>query len=410
MQQCRATRRFSSVGANPMAQWLEDFAKRHPERFAEASSSTPSAPVESGAALAQRAGASIMQPMDGLPTLKPARELTAPATRMTTLPNGVRVISIDTFCGVCSVGAFVDAGSRHETAANWGVGSVLEKLAFKGGASGEGGRSPVEVAALMERHGINPSTMSSREHISFQLEAQREHMPVIVDLLAETCLDPALHETDLAEARTVLDFEEQDREYMPEEIVTELIHEAAYGKTSQLGHAQLCSAQRAQEITLPLLREFSSAHFTGDNIVISAAGVDHDELVIEAEKHFGAAAAGKDPQRDEIDEGKYVGGHVFVDAAPAQMAVSSAHVHAPPAMCHVALGFESSGWSNDELVPMCVMSTLLGGGSSFSAGGPGKGMYSRLYLEVLNRHYWVESVSNIYFSHQYSNDFTLLCD
>jgi processing peptidase subunit alpha len=37
------------------------------------------------------------------------------------------------------------------------------------------------------------------------------------------------------------------------------------------------------------------------------------------------------------------------------------------------------------------MSTLLGGGSSFSAGGPGKGMYSRLYLQVLNRHYWVES-------------------
>jgi processing peptidase subunit alpha len=34
---------------------------------------------------------------------------------------------------------------------------------------------------------------------------------------------------------------------------------------------------------------------------------------------------------------------------------------------------------------------LLGGGSSFSAGGPGKGMYTRLYREVLNRYYWVES-------------------
>lgn len=30
---------------------------------------------------------------------------------------------------------------------------------------------------------------------------------------------------------------------------------------------------------------------------------------------------------------------------------------------------------------------LLGGGGSFSAGGPGKGMYSRLYTQVLNR-YW----------------------
>jgi len=32
-----------------------------------------------------------------------------------------------------------------------------------------------------------------------------------------------------------------------------------------------------------------------------------------------------------------------------------------------------------DVVVECVMDTLLGGGSSFSAGGPGKGMYSRLY-------------------------------
>ena len=36
---------------------------------------------------------------------------------------------------------------------------------------------------------------------------------------------------------------------------------------------------------------------------------------------------------------------------------------------------------------------LLGGGGSFSAGGPGKGMYSRFYENVLNRHYWMESAT-----------------
>lgn len=28
---------------------------------------------------------------------------------------------------------------------------------------------------------------------------------------------------------------------------------------------------------------------------------------------------------------------------------------------------------------------MMGGGGSFSAGGPGKGMFTRLYLNVLNR-------------------------
>jgi processing peptidase subunit alpha len=49
---------------------------------------------------------------------------------------------------------------------------------------------------------------------------------------------------------------------------------------------------------------------------------------------------------------------------------------------------------------MCVLEKLLGGGSSFSAGGPGKGMYTRLYLDVLNRHHWVESAQSFVVPHQ----------
>ena len=56
---------------------------------------------------------------------------------------------------------------------------------------------------------------------------------------------------------------------------------------------------------------------------------------------------------------------------------------------HVSVAFDSGhGWHGDDVIPACVLHSLLGGGDSFSAGGPGKGMYSRLYREVLNRYYW----------------------
>ena len=58
---------------------------------------------------------------------------------------------------------------------------------------------------------------------------------------------------------------------------------------------------------------------------------------------------------------------------------------------HVALGFNPGSWYSDELIDVCTLHFLLGGGGSFSAGGPGKGMYSRLYLNVLNKHPWVDS-------------------
>jgi mitochondrial-processing peptidase subunit alpha len=43
-----------------------------------------------------------------------------------------------------------------------------------------------------------------------------------------------------------------------------------------------------------------------------------------------------------------------------------------------------------DFVAACVLSQLLGGGGSFSAGGPGKGLYSRFYMNVLNRYSRIE--------------------
>lgn len=41
-------------------------------------------------------------------------------------------------------------------------------------------------------------------------------------------------------------------------------------------------------------------------------------------------------------------------------------------------------------MPLCVLNTMMGGGASFSAGGPGKGMYTRLYQNILNRYGYVQ--------------------
>ena len=57
------------------------------------------------------------------------------------------------------------------------------------------------------------------------------------------------------------------------------------------------------------------------------------------------------------------------------------------------LGFEfQGGWRDAKRsTAVTVLSMLLGGGGSFSAGGPGKGMYSRLYTRVLNRYGWAQN-------------------
>ncbi|KAI1931747.1 Mitochondrial-processing peptidase subunit alpha [Ophidiomyces ophidiicola] len=62
-----------------------------------------------------------------------------------------------------------------------------------------------------------------------------------------------------------------------------------------------------------------------------------------------------------------------------------------PRLSHVHLAFEALPISSPDIYALATLQTLLGGGGSFSAGGPGKGMYSRLYTNVLNQFGWVES-------------------
>lgn len=56
-----------------------------------------------------------------------------------------------------------------------------------------------------------------------------------------------------------------------------------------------------------------------------------------------------------------------------------------PELAHIVIGLESVGHQHKDFVSHCVLNMMMGGGGSFSAGGPGKGMYTRLYTNVLNR-------------------------
>lgn len=72
-----------------------------------------------------------------------------------------------------------------------------------------------------------------------------------------------------------------------------------------------------------------------------------------------------------------------------------------PHLSYIHLAFEALPISSEDIYALATLQTLLGGGGSFSAGGPGKGMYSRLYTNVLNQYGWVESC--VAFNHSYTD-------
>ena len=57
--------------------------------------------------------------------------MNVPETRVTAIKNGLRVASEDYGLPTCTVGVWINAGSRFETAQNNGTAHFLEHLAFK---------------------------------------------------------------------------------------------------------------------------------------------------------------------------------------------------------------------------------------------------------------------------------------
>jgi processing peptidase subunit alpha len=84
----------------------------------------------------------------------------------------------------------------------------------------------------------------------------------------------------------------------------------------------------------------------------------------------------------------------------AQTLTSNANAEADVSSTTVGLAFQGFPWNSNNIFRVSVLHSLLGGGASFSAGGPGKGMLSRLYRNVLGQYHEVRSanVVNFYFS------------
>ncbi|DAZ97009.1 TPA: hypothetical protein N0F65_011924 [Lagenidium giganteum] len=317
---------------------------------------------------------SLHNELPDLPQLKPACQLEAPRTQVTTLPSGLRVISHDTYGQAATVGMFIDAGSRFEDETNAGSSHLLEHLAFKTTSK----RSHAQLVSEVEDIGALTTASCGREQIIYTVDLLRDNVERGLELLADSVLNVQYVPEEIEQIKTIMEIQTEDLFENPQALLQEYIHAAAYGSDSPLGRPLQCPVDQIGRLTIDAVKDFRDKHFVAEKMVLAGSGVDHETLVRHAEKLFAdVPRAGSQP---------------VIKATPAVYKGGIQTLDNPESMfSYAAIAFPTGGWHDKDLVPMCVLHTLLGGGDSFSAGGPGKGMYSRLYTSVLNRFYWVES-------------------
>jgi processing peptidase subunit alpha len=316
----------------------------------------------------------------GVPISKGIVKGVQPTTKSTTLSNGLTIASQE-MPGLMSSFAFiVNSGSAFEiqdgTNLNTGVTHVLELTAFRSTTN----RSHQEFLTEMEQLGGMVQCISSRENIMYCVDVLRDNLEPALNLFADAIINPTISIEEIEESKEVISLQ---YDQMPAELLSKDAVQMSAFNGYPLGNSHFCPPDAIKDINQDKIMKFRDQYLFGENCYIAGAGVDHEMFSNLIEKSFfNKMKNGGETKKLEKNISKYTGG----------MITSERPLQEP--FVKVSVAFEIGGWTDKKLVVACVLQQLLGGGSSFSAGGPGKGMYTRLYREVLNQNYWVESAES----------------
>uniref|UniRef100_A0AAX7U4C2 Mitochondrial-processing peptidase subunit alpha n=1 Tax=Astatotilapia calliptera TaxID=8154 RepID=A0AAX7U4C2_ASTCA len=325
-------------------------------------------------------------------------------TKITTLENGLKVASQNKFGEFCTVGVLVNSGSRHEAKYPSGIAHFLEKLAFSSTAQYG---SKDEILLTLEKHGGICDCQTSRDTTMYAVSAEVKGLDTVVSLLSDAVLQPRLLDEELEMTRMAVRFELEDLNMRPdpEPLLTEMIHAAAY-RGNTVGLPRFCPADNVDKIDKNVLHSYLRNYYRPERMVLAGVGIEHEQLVESARKYlldvkpvWGTSSA---PNVD-LSVAQYTGGIVKMEKDMSDVSLGPTPI---PELTHIMIGLESCSYLEDDFIPFAVLNMMMGGGGSFSAGGPGKGMFTRLYLNVLNRHHWMYNATSYHHSYE---DSGLLC-
>ncbi|KAF7237245.1 Mitochondrial-processing peptidase subunit alpha [Varanus komodoensis] len=325
-------------------------------------------------------------------------------TKVNTLENGLQVASQNKFGQFCTVGILINSGSRYEAKYISGISHFLEKLAFSSTAQFG---SKDEILLTLEKHGGICDCQVSRDTTMYAVSADARGLDTVVSLLADVVLQPRLSEGEIEMTRMAVRFELEDLNMRPdpEPLLTEMIHAAAY-RENTVGLNRFCPPENIEKIDRDVLQSYMRNYYTPDRMVLAGVGIEHEHLVECAQKYLlGAEPVWGRQRATGVDRSvsQYTGGILKLEKDMSDVSLGPTPI---PELTHIMIGLESCSFLEEDFIPFAVLNMMMGGGGSFSAGGPGKGMFTRLYLNVLNRHHWMYNATSYHHSYE---DTGLLC-
>lgn len=272
--------------------------------------------------------------------------------KKTILPNGVRVVSEQhDHSKSVSLGIWVLTGTRDEDEQDIGLSHFVEHLVFKGTKT----RNAYQIAKSLESLGGDLNAYTTREYTNYHCLVLKEDWKIGLEVLADLVCNMKLAKKDFELEKKVILQEIAMSDDTPEDMIYDYLFEHAYGN-HPLGRQILGKSQTIEKMTQKRVFDFYRKFYQGSNLIVSAAGpVNHDELVIQAQKMFKTRKKFKLPN---------------MRRAPIWKAARKIY-DKEMEQAHLLISFPATSFNDKYRFEAFIVNSLLGGG-----------MTSRLYQAV----------------------------
>lgn len=284
-----------------------------------------------------------------------------------TLPNGIRLIHLDSVSKVAHCGFFINTGSRDEFQEEHGIAHLIEHLIFKGTTH----RRAFHILSRMEDVGGEVNAYTTKEetciHSSFLLEYYDRFLELLSDIIFNSTFPDKAMET---EKEVVLDEINSYKDSPSEQIYDDF--EDQVFKDHPLGRSILGSPDCLPKITREQVIDFIRTRYNTDQMVLASVGnINFSKLKHLFEKYFKDVPA-------KIRNFKRL---PFVNYAPlhSEITMNTNQVH-------VIYGNEAYNLNDERRMGLHLLCNILAG----------PGMISRLNLSLREKYGYSYNIESNY--------------
>jgi len=268
-----------------------------------------------------------------------SQPLVSQAPKITRLPNGVTVASVENYSPVSRVALVANAGSRFEDGDNLGVTHCLR---IASGLSNQNSTA-FNITRTLEQAGADYTCSATREYMFYKVDCLRDNLDLAAKTLIAATSAPAFKPWELNDVQSYLQLDLATLKAQPNVLAYDLLHTAAFRTT--LGRSLYAPEFMLGKYSTEQLLHYMKTYFSTGRVALVGVGVDHGDLVAQAKQFapFASAAVAS-------DKAKYSGGEIRVDTGGD--------------LTYAAVAMEGPSLAGKDLLHAAVLQNIMGMGPS----------------------------------------------